>query len=119
MARRTASFLSSSTAHLPGTPSSRVPILRPMPDYRPVSEEHTSELQSRRDLVCRLLLEKKKKPGFHAEIAIAPEGNWVGTVPSPYGEHLVRLDARRHGAPAVAAGVPRQAALVLVAARAA
>src|SRR6266403_2096824 len=28
------------------------------------SEEHTSELQSRRDLVCRLLLEKKKD---HAE----------------------------------------------------
>src|SRR2546421_12480228 len=25
------------------------------------SEEHTSELQSRSDLVCRLLLEKKKK----------------------------------------------------------
>src|SRR5438874_5174527 len=25
------------------------------------SEEHTSELQSRRDLVCRLLLEKKKR----------------------------------------------------------
>src|SRR5438874_7985980 len=25
------------------------------------SEEHTSELQSRRDVVCRLLLEKKKK----------------------------------------------------------
>src|SRR5207249_10158579 len=32
-------------------------------DYRIVtrSEEHTSELQSRFDLVCRLLLEKKKK----------------------------------------------------------
>src|SRR5438874_4403841 len=29
------------------------------PGYR--SEEHTSELQSRRDLVCRLLLEKKKQ----------------------------------------------------------
>src|SRR2546421_5411791 len=39
------------------------------------SEEHTSELQSRSDLVCRLLLEKKKKttsssicsriPGLH------------------------------------------------------
>src|SRR6266496_762729 len=30
-------------------------------DVRPPrSEEHTSELQSRRDLVCRLLLEKKK-----------------------------------------------------------
>src|SRR5215471_7968019 len=30
------------------------------------SEEHTSELQSRRDLVCRLLLEKKKKQTYHA-----------------------------------------------------
>src|SRR5206468_9535256 len=28
------------------------------------SEEHTSELQSRSDLVCRLLLEKKKAPGY-------------------------------------------------------
>src|SRR5690349_22197444 len=28
--------------------------------YDERSEEHTSELQSRRDLVCRLLLEKKK-----------------------------------------------------------
>src|SRR5690349_6563923 len=28
--------------------------------HRGRSEEHTSELQSRRDLVCRLLLEKKK-----------------------------------------------------------
>src|SRR5690349_23126327 len=30
-------------------------------DARTRSEEHTSELQSRRDLVCRLLLEKKKR----------------------------------------------------------
>src|SRR5437868_12553985 len=29
------------------------------------SEEHTSELQSRFDLVCRLLLEKKKKKHTH------------------------------------------------------
>src|SRR2546421_4420442 len=29
------------------------------------SEEHTSELQSRSDLVCRLLLEKKKKKTRH------------------------------------------------------
>src|SRR5438874_7279487 len=37
--------------------------VRPAPVWRPSnrSEEHTSELQSRRDLVCRLLLEKKKK----------------------------------------------------------
>src|SRR5690349_23479957 len=30
------------------------------------SEEHTSELQSRRDLVCRLLLEKKKYNTKHS-----------------------------------------------------
>src|SRR3712207_8599485 len=30
-------------------------------DWRKRSEEHTSELQSRQYLVCRLLLEKKKK----------------------------------------------------------
>src|SRR5947199_4396926 len=29
------------------------------------SEEHTSELQSLRHLVCRLLLEKKKKKKYH------------------------------------------------------
>src|SRR3712207_6855227 len=29
------------------------------------SEEHTSELQSRQYLVCRLLLEKKKQPNAH------------------------------------------------------
>src|SRR5690606_41415478 len=29
------------------------------------SEEHTSELQSRENLVCRLLLEKKKKKEHH------------------------------------------------------
>src|SRR6266496_3356969 len=35
--------------------------LRPDLTFGLQSEEHTSELQSRRDLVCRLLLEKKKK----------------------------------------------------------
>src|SRR3712207_7546197 len=30
--------------------------------FPPRSEEHTSELQSRQYLVCRLLLEKKKNP---------------------------------------------------------
>src|SRR3712207_7033497 len=35
--------------------------LRPGQRQRPRSEEHTSELQSRQYLVCRLLLEKKKK----------------------------------------------------------
>src|SRR2546421_11439139 len=41
------------------------PIIAPMliAAHSPASrsEEHTSELQSRSDLVCRLLLEKKKK----------------------------------------------------------
>src|SRR3712207_7378690 len=32
------------------------------------SEEHTSELQSRQYLVCRLLLEKKKQPPFCAPL---------------------------------------------------
>src|SRR3712207_6896195 len=41
-------------------------ILSKQPEPRPMdvttrSEEHTSELQSRQYLVCRLLLEKKKK----------------------------------------------------------
>src|SRR5438067_3573081 len=35
------------------------------------SEEHTSELQSRFDLVCRLLLEKKNKPG-RAALRVVP-----------------------------------------------
>src|SRR3712207_7007790 len=35
-------------------------ITRPQRSYDPRSEEHTSELQSRQYLVCRLLLEKKK-----------------------------------------------------------
>src|SRR5207248_7715822 len=34
-------------------------------DRRQRSEEHTSELQSPYDLVCRLLLEKKKKQQTH------------------------------------------------------
>src|SRR5206468_4824275 len=39
------------------------PGCRPHPRRKslPRSEEHTSELQSRSELVCRLLLEKKKK----------------------------------------------------------
>src|SRR5438445_4690770 len=37
------------------------PLITPMPVIATRSEEHTSELQSRQYLVCRLLLEKKKK----------------------------------------------------------
>src|SRR5207302_10571311 len=54
----------------PGVPEERRPLLDrtapagdcTSPFYPGVrSEEHTSELQSRENLVCRLLLEKKKK----------------------------------------------------------
>src|SRR5687768_17702528 len=38
----------------------RMPADRPAGSRRSRSEEHTSELQSRLHLVCRLLLEKKK-----------------------------------------------------------
>src|SRR5438874_6451813 len=53
MRRRSASVV---TAPIKGSSSRSMSELA---DSRLRSEEHTSELQSRRDLVCRLLLEKK------------------------------------------------------------
>src|SRR3989442_10562928 len=53
------------------------------------SEEHTSELQSRPHLVCRLLLEKKKN---HTALDLGSQRT----------SHLAALDRR----PADAAGVP-------------
>src|SRR5207249_8610163 len=60
----------------PGAPSRRSPAWRTTSRSHPAesrswrarsatSEEHTSELQSRFDLVCRLLLEKKKHQRKH------------------------------------------------------
>src|SRR5688572_31627745 len=54
--RRAAGADAARAAEIPGTP------------FRPDvgrSEEHTSELQSQSNLVCRLLLEKKKKQVRH------------------------------------------------------
>src|SRR5690606_39467444 len=51
-------------AHTPvamSAPRIRRFTLRICKQARPKIEEHTSELQSRENLVCRLLLEKKKK----------------------------------------------------------
>src|SRR5690606_5305882 len=52
-------------AHIPAGGSFRVNFLGQNEEVRNTqfgrSEEHTSELQSRENLVCRLLLEKKKK----------------------------------------------------------
>src|SRR5204862_918057 len=53
-----------SPGHAPQIASARlrqVQLIGDMAICSKRSEEHTSELQSRRDLVCRLLLEKKKK----------------------------------------------------------
>src|SRR5699024_11956353 len=54
-------------------PQLALPLTDPADEYAPQqlrrthhrSEEHTSELQSRFDIVCRLLLEKKKKLCTH------------------------------------------------------
>src|SRR3712207_7521051 len=43
--------------------------LRDLVEFLSRSEEHTSELQSRQYLVCRLLLEKKKKT-IHAHLSL-------------------------------------------------
>src|SRR5215510_16609704 len=42
-------------------PDGHQPFAAGLPGPNPRSEEHTSELQSRGHLVCRLLLEKKKQ----------------------------------------------------------
>src|SRR5687768_18100013 len=43
------------------------PVVAPQAEGARRSEEHTSELQSRLHLVCRLLLEKKKSRCVHGE----------------------------------------------------
>src|SRR5260221_1682210 len=75
------------------------------------SEEHTSELQSHSDLVCRLLLEKKKKRlyrvlGSHEERPAESLGamrvhlrrahlrGWCGSVRSQYNRHRSPLERR-------------------------
>src|SRR3712207_8467738 len=57
---------------LPGAASGMLAMSGPLSaDPRLRSEEHTSELQSRQYLVCRLLLEKKNKPSItHIPLAI-------------------------------------------------
>src|SRR2546428_6308540 len=61
--RRAARSMTKGWKYVPCAPPGRRPAARGcarhvLPALR--SEEHTSELQSRSDLVCRLLLEKKK-----------------------------------------------------------
>src|SRR5260370_26633724 len=51
--------------HPASAPRRRASSVRPAARRRPRSEEHTSELQSHLNLVCRLLLEKKNKKQQH------------------------------------------------------
>src|SRR5688572_31566836 len=44
----------------------RLPFLLQLFEHERRSEEHTSELQSQSNLVCRLLLEKKNKTKMHS-----------------------------------------------------
>src|SRR2546422_6241074 len=57
------------------------------------SEEHTSELQSRLHLVCRLLLEKKKKIIFNrrADVGDQRRDGGIGRFVRRCAPHLVRL----------------------------
>src|SRR5204863_160208 len=65
------------------------------------SEEHTSELQSRRDLVCRLLLEKKKTestiavPGRQDNLAHCPVPTVCGLRPLLHPRRAARPPTRR------------------------
>src|SRR5438874_7683321 len=71
-ASRSRWLVGSSSSSRFGCPSSSfasaMRICQPPENVSVRSEEHTSELQSRRDLVCRLLLEKKKKKKVRCEI---------------------------------------------------
>src|SRR6266496_4031529 len=74
-------FRSCLPAHAPAAESGHSPR-SPCPHR---SEEHTSELQSRRDLVCRLLLEKKNDRRLY----------WAGRKPSsPTCRHSLRRPCR-------------------------
>src|SRR3982750_4951176 len=65
--RRASSAVASPAPRTPTTPSARC-----WTASTPRSEEHTSELQSRSDLVCRLLLEKKHVTLAHVRTPIRP-----------------------------------------------
>src|SRR2546422_6948526 len=67
--RRTPAKRSTCTWRWPGRPARPSAL---SPSLGPRSEEHTSELQSRLHLVCRLLLEKKKKTRLitHARMTV-------------------------------------------------
>src|SRR5688572_31030463 len=69
--RRSTTGASPSVRH--NHPAAKAPECTPPKLYFPAprSEEHTSELQSQSNLVCRLLLEKKKEIYYLVSVMIA------------------------------------------------
>src|SRR2546429_2595550 len=70
------------------------------------SEEHTSELQSRLHLVCRLLLEKKNTSPEDRNVVLAPCPQCLSCLrnqrlPVVAQDALASLDEPRHAAPAL------------------
>src|SRR2546430_5441888 len=80
-------FRSQSQHARPGVMASQDPVPNPADHRRQNamgrSEEHTSELQSQSNLVCRLLLEKKNDPLQRAEDALRHALYLGGTIPAP------------------------------------
>src|SRR2546430_4806446 len=74
----------------------------------PRSEEHTSELQSQSNLVCRLLLEKKhapnprahrRAPGRRCPTPAPKSGLWLATL-SSFSDTALKIGRPRHAKPA-------------------
>src|SRR2546427_8761009 len=65
--RRIGSPVSRHALSVPESPDLRLELVRSRDRESGRSEEHTSELQSQSNLVCRLLLEKKKKKNKRTE----------------------------------------------------
>src|SRR5690242_21615003 len=90
------------------------PVFRLATNAPPISrsEEHTSELQSHVNLVCRLLLEKKKKKPTRAERrARTSPACWAITVTVPVPLAVAALVPHARP-PAVAAAPPPHGAAV-------
>src|SRR2546430_11555359 len=67
-------------------------LIQPQPSLR--SEEHTSELQSQSNLVCRLLLEKKKKVTHPANHCLVDDHM---RIPQPRAHHHYFITLRIRG----------------------
>src|SRR3712207_7894604 len=90
--RSSPSMRTSVPDHLPN--STRSPAFTSRAATLPLSrsEEHTSELQSRQYLVCRLLLEKKKKIDHHLlSVCTALSDHLANLLPS-----IVQVDPDQH-----------------------